>query len=501
MALVCNHLHTLTDKGSGTSGRLAFLCAKQLNKRVNSTLCHYLTAGNDRALIAAQEGAEDDIKQAVLDLKELVGRCGATHVLYVGITCGFSAPYVAAQLDYAMNDSSYTCVLLGFNPPELARNAPMEGWGLSFRDVTSHFSKLPSCFLLNPIVAPEALQGSTRMKGGTATKILLELLFDAVLPTVAPSLASSELSMSAQLHQSITSFRECVNSVYSQLRGDFPRLLEAAGNALFTGGHLYYLGDDTIGILSLIDASECVPTFGALHTDVRGYLREGWRTLGNLHGDLSHIGDDFCISWNDFMRVTVPQLSERDVVIFFFSNADQFASGSDVLDAVRRSTAKLEFVQICDDTTAPVQVHGDVHRVVQKPLRGLAQWQSLELTAKLMLNAITTLGFVQAGKVYQNQMIDLRISNNKLFFRAIGIIQRITGVQEAVARSCLLRSVYHSDTVSEQIDTAPVSAHIREGALRSRVVSTALILAHGIAPTVEAARELALRVPQIRGLL
>lgn len=47
-------------------------------------------------------------------------------------------------------------------------------------------------------------------------------------------------------------------------------------------GHVYYLSDSvTFGILGLIDASECPPTYGASYEDVRCYLQGGWNFLGN----------------------------------------------------------------------------------------------------------------------------------------------------------------------------------------------------------------------------
>ena len=53
------------------------------------------------------------------------------------------------------------------------------------------------------------------------------------------------------------------------------------------GGRVCYLGRGTKGILGVIDASECPPTYGADFNDIRGFLQDGWATLGNNEGDLS----------------------------------------------------------------------------------------------------------------------------------------------------------------------------------------------------------------------
>ena len=94
---------------------------------------------------------------------------------------------------------SMTTVLMGFNPPELARNMPVDGWDKTCRGEHARASSaLPGCLLacadhklcpdvalalesasdannilLTPVVGPEPITGSTRMKGGSATKIML----------------------------------------------------------------------------------------------------------------------------------------------------------------------------------------------------------------------------------------------------------------------------------------------------------------------------------------
>ena len=90
-------------------------------------------AGGERALFAAAELAEDEAGKAVEDLVSLErqhrGGRGWSRVLYVGITCGLSATYVGAQLEYALKTPHYAAVLVGFNPVERARKVKMADWG------------------------------------------------------------------------------------------------------------------------------------------------------------------------------------------------------------------------------------------------------------------------------------------------------------------------------------------------------------------------------------
>jgi hypothetical protein len=58
-------------------------------------------AGNDLALMKSQEAAEDDVILSVQDLKRRTD--GYDHIVYLGITCGLSAPYVGSQIDWILN--------------------------------------------------------------------------------------------------------------------------------------------------------------------------------------------------------------------------------------------------------------------------------------------------------------------------------------------------------------------------------------------------------------
>ena len=110
--------------GSGTSGRLAYLCVRlwraALPAQHRQSGLRYIIAGGDSALFTAREAVEDDCQAGV---NTLLQACeGLSRVVFIGITCGLSAPFVAAQLTHCMDHPErFTPVLLGFNPPSLAR--------------------------------------------------------------------------------------------------------------------------------------------------------------------------------------------------------------------------------------------------------------------------------------------------------------------------------------------------------------------------------------------
>lgn len=143
--------------GAGTSGRLGILDAVECPPTfsVASEQVVGLIAGGNKAIFKAVEGAEDDANMGVVDLKNI--QFTAKDVL-VGIAASGRTPYVIGALDYAKGLGART-VSLSCNPDsEIANHADIA---------------------ICPIVGPEVLTGSTRMKSGTAQKLVLNMLSTA----------------------------------------------------------------------------------------------------------------------------------------------------------------------------------------------------------------------------------------------------------------------------------------------------------------------------------
>ncbi len=143
--------------GAGTSGRLGILDAVECPPTfsVPDDMVIGLIAGGEGAIRKAVEGAEDDPELAMADLKAI--HFGPDDVL-VGIAASGRTPYVVGGLQYARSLGAKT-VAIACNPgTAITQNA----------DVA-----------ICPVVGPEALTGSTRMKSGTAQKMVLNMLSTA----------------------------------------------------------------------------------------------------------------------------------------------------------------------------------------------------------------------------------------------------------------------------------------------------------------------------------
>ena len=501
--------------GAGTSGRIAMFVARTFNRafatKKNPRPFRYTIAGSDLALIQAQEGAEDDPHQGATDLAAAAE--GASKVFYVGITCGLSAPYVAGQIA-SMIDGKIPghAVLLGFNPAELARDAAVEGWDSTFKATLDRAESADNFTLLNPVVGPEPITGSTRMKSGSATKILLETIFQAAAAVTDDASVPREERLDALAYVVRVLFTEYENAIREAYvpTHEIAELIEAGADALNAGGRIFYLGntapakvsgcdhgDDEhdhdhehmpdallhsdAGILGLIDASECPPTYGARFEDVRGYLEGGWNGLLGGDADYSNNGPNFQISLDDFRAQALPTLSKTDLVVFLGA----FDGRDALVEKVHGAGARTAAVVIPQVGRPPAV---ELLVTIAPPLSSLMASPGAETTLfegppqlaiKLILNALTTGAHVLKGKVYRNRMVDLRISNNKLFFRSIGIISDLMGVDEETARMALLRSVYQADQITDTQDNAPVSEHIEASKDVPRLVPVALLLATG----------------------
>jgi N-acetylmuramic acid 6-phosphate (MurNAc-6-P) etherase len=503
--------------GAGTSGRLAMFVARAFNRvfatKKNPEPFRYTIAGTDLALIQAQEGAEDDPAQGAADLE--AAAAGSEEVFFVGITCGLSAPYVAGQIVSMLEGKvAGHAVLLGFNPARLARDAKVEGWDRTFYGVLDEALNAPNFDLLNPVVGPEPITGSTRMKSGSATKILLEVLFSAARAAGDEPDADPEERQSALAYVIRILFNEyeaAIREAYMPTE-EIAELVDAGADALNSGGRIFYLGntapitvsggcghdhdedeehdhdhmpDATLyteaGILGLIDASECPPTYGARFEDVRGYLEGGWAGLLDSGADYSDRGAHFQIGIVDFKNQTLPTLGKNDLVVFL----GPFEGRDDLVEQIHEKGARTGAVVMPQVGSAPAV---ELVVPITPPLTSINAGPGGEpvlfegppqLAIKLILNALTTGAHVLNGKVYGNRMIDLRISNNKLYYRAISIIGDLTGADEETARMALLRSVYRTDVVEKEKSNAPVSDHIEASKDVPKLVPTALLIATG----------------------
>ncbi len=145
--------------GAGTSGRLGVLDASECPPTFNTSpeMVIGIIAGGVKALTSAIEGAEDDSESAIVDLR---ARNLSKLDVLVGIATSGRTPYVIGGLRYAQSIGAYAIGLTCNSDSEL-----------------NHCSDI----VIAPVVGPEVISGSTRLKAGTATKMVLNILTTATM--------------------------------------------------------------------------------------------------------------------------------------------------------------------------------------------------------------------------------------------------------------------------------------------------------------------------------
>ena len=196
------------------------------------------------------------------------------------------------------------------------------------------------------------------------------------------------------------------------------------------GGRLVYIGAGTSGRLGVLDASECPPTFGVSPEMVKGIIAGGERALRH---PIEGAEDSKAQAVVDLQTI---QFSSNDVLVGIAASgrtpyvigALEYAKSLGSVTVSIASNPNSEMANIVDiaiDTVVGPEVLTGSSRLKS----GTAQ--------KLVLNMLTTASMILMGKCYQNLMVDVQASNEKLKARAIRIVMQATDCDKALAEETL----------------------------------------------------------------
>ena len=145
--------------GAGTSGRLGVLDASEIPPTFSASIDNFIgiISGGDKALRRSIEGAEDSVIYAIRDLEKF--NLDNKDTL-IGISCSGAASYVISALDHAREREASTVYIVTNPKPHLMTTVDT---------------------IINADTGPEIITGSTRMKAGTATKMILNMISTTVM--------------------------------------------------------------------------------------------------------------------------------------------------------------------------------------------------------------------------------------------------------------------------------------------------------------------------------
>lgn len=225
------------------------------------------------------------------------------------------------------------------------------------------------------------------------------------------------------------------------------KAVEIVVRSLKGGGRLFYAGAGTSGRLGVLDAAECPPTYGTPPEMVQGMIAGGEKAMFKSQEGAEDKQE------NGARDIDERGINEKDVVcgiaaslrtpyvIGAVKRAKQLGAKTLYVTTNPRSRFYspefAEVAQIVDVAICP-EVGPEVIMGSTRMKSGTAQ--------KLVLNMITTASMVRLGKVYENMMIDLQMTNQKLRERSKRIIITITGVGYEEAADYLEKAEGHVKT-------------------------------------------------------
>ncbi|RPE96405.1 N-acetylmuramic acid 6-phosphate etherase [Frederiksenia canicola] len=207
--------------------------------------------------------------------------------------------------------------------------------------------------------------------------------------------------------------------------------------AFQSGGRLIYIGAGTSGRLGVLDASECPPTFGVSPEMVKGIIAGGDKALRN---PIEGAEDNPQAGMNDLQAI---DFSDKDVLVGlaasgrtpYVMGALHYAKSLGATTMSIASNPNCAMSQLSDIAIETV-VGAEVLTGSSRLKSGTAQ--------KLVLNMLTTASMVLIGKCYQNLMVDVQASNQKLIARAVRIVMQATDCTKSEAESALQAADNHA---------------------------------------------------------
>lgn len=236
-----------------------------------------------------------------------------------------------------------------------------------------------------------------------------------------PSTMHIDLANSSEIARLINEEDKRIADFVNTRITEIGEAIEVVRNAFLKGGRLIYAGAGTSGRLGVLDAAECPPTFGTDPSMVMGLMAGG----------------------NDAMFVAQegaednPQDGARDVKAIHINENDVLcglaASGRTpyVLGAIKEAKSHgAKTVMVCCVTAGRVKHDNTIDIMIDVPvgqevIMGSTRMKSAT-AQKMVCNMITTGAMIRLGKVYENVMVDLKLTNKKLVERARRIIMMFT---------------------------------------------------------------------------
>lgn len=210
------------------------------------------------------------------------------------------------------------------------------------------------------------------------------------------------------------------------------RLVNEISDRLLAGGRLFYIGAGTSGRLAIVDASELPPTYGIPNGVVIALIAGGEKAITQA---VEFVEDNYEEGWNDLQKHNI---NNKDIVVgLAASGATPYVEGA--LEHCTKQGITTGCI-VCNPNS-PVAAFSDFAvEVVVGPefVTGSTRMKS-GTAQKLVLNMISTAVMIQLGRVEDNKMVNMQLTNAKLVDRGIKMIMEQLGLKDYLAAKKILQ--------------------------------------------------------------
>ncbi len=242
----------------------------------------------------------------------------------------------------------------------------------------------------------------------------------------------SPIEIARVMNEENTNVIKAIDEVLPQVAS----AIEWAGEALNAGGRIIYMGAGTSGRLGVLDAVECPPTFGVSYDTVVGLIAGG---EGAFVKAAEGAEDNAEAGAADLAAL---ELESRDIVIgIAASGRTPYVIGG--LRYANEAGCRTVAIACNKDSAVGVEAQLAIEPVTGPEVLTGSTRLKAGTAQKLVLNMISTGSMVAAGKVYQNLMVDVKQSNEKLRVRAQNIVMMATECTREQAAEALEACHHH----------------------------------------------------------
>lgn len=210
-------------------------------------------------------------------------------------------------------------------------------------------------------------------------------------------------------------------------------LIKAVSEKMKGGGRLFYIGAGTSGRLGILDASECVPTYGVPKGLVIGIIAGGEKAIVDA---VENAEDNTKQGWKDLKAYNI---TDADVVVGVASSG----TTPYVIGALQKCKENnIVTGSIACNPESPISSVADFPvEIIVGPefITGSTRMKS-GTAQKMALNMISTTAMIQLGRVEDNKMVNMQLTNQKIVNRGTRMLMEKTGIKdEATAQALLLK--------------------------------------------------------------